>query len=363
VTAQAGLRLDAIRVAYGRTVALDHVSLEVPPGQLTVLLGPSGCGKSSLLAAVAGLVPLATGRVWLGEREITRLEPAERNIAMIFQSYALYPTMSVARNITFGMQMRGLRRAERARRLAEVSRMLQLEPLLGRKPSQLSGGQRQRVAIARALVREPALFLLDEPLSNLDAQLRMETRGEIKLLQRRLGATMLHVTHDQVEAMALADRIAVMREGRIEQAGDPGDLYDRPSNTFVARFLGAPGMNLLPGTLVRSEAVWAVDLGALVVPVPAYAWAGPPIPGQPVLLGIRPEHIRFAPAPERAMLCLPVLSLELTGTDLLVRLRLGTEAIAARAERSAALTLGAPSPFRIDAARASLFSVHSGGRL
>jgi multiple sugar transport system ATP-binding protein len=363
VNGQAGLVLDAVRVAYGRTVALRDVSLEIPKGQLTVLLGPSGCGKSTLLAAVAGLVPLASGQVRLEGRDITRLEPGERDIAMIFQSYALYPTMTVAQNISFGMRMRGVRRAERARRLEGVSRMLQLGGLLRRKPSELSGGQRQRVAIARALVREPALFLLDEPLSNLDAQLRMETRGEIKLLQRRLGTMVLHVTHDQVEAMALADRIAIMREGRIEQTGDPADLYDRPANAFVATFLGAPGMNLLPGALARSADGWAVDLGAFTAPLPAYAWARAPLPGQPVLLGIRPEHIRFDADPGRASLSLPVESIEPTGTDLLLRLRFGAAGVAARAERNAALIPGLPAPFRIDTTRAALFSPADGSRL
>jgi multiple sugar transport system ATP-binding protein len=245
----ARLSLRGLRVRFGAVAALNGLSLEVEPGEFMVLLGPSGCGKSTLLAAIAGLQVLDSGQVVLDGRDVTRLEPADRDTAIVFQSYALYPTMTVSQNITFGMRMRGVPRAERARRLADIGRLLQLEPLLARRPSQLSGGQQQRVAIGRALVRDPKLFLLDEPLSSLDAPLRLEMRAQIKQLHGRLGTTVVYVTHDQVEAMGMATRIALMHEGSVVQVGEPQDVYDRPATLFAARFVGSPRMNLIPGRL------------------------------------------------------------------------------------------------------------------
>jgi multiple sugar transport system ATP-binding protein len=346
------LSLCDIRVRHGAVVALDGVSLEVAAGEFMVLLGPSGCGKSTLLAAVCGLQDLVAGQVCLGSRDVTALEPAARNIAIVFQSYALYPTMTVARNITFGMRMRGLSRAAAAARLADVAQLLQLESVLGRKPAQLSGGQRQRVAIGRALVRDPDLFLFDEPLSNLDAKLRQELRAEIRLLHRRIGATVLYVTHDQVEAMTMADRIAVMRDGRIEQVGDPRAIYDRPENLFVAGFVGSPGMNLISGHIVLRNGVPAFAAGDAVVPLGDYAWLEQPVAGRPVVLGLRPEDIAVA---EGAGIALTPILIEPTGSDMLLRLPFGGTDITARVQRDMAVRLGQKLQFDFNLANASVF--------
>jgi len=245
-----------LAVHMGGTPVLENLDLDVVAGEFLVLLGPSGCGKSTLLHAIAG-------------RDVTWADPKDRAIGMVFQSYALYPTMNVERNMSFGLRVAGTPKAEVARRVARAARMLQLEPLLARKPAQLSGGQRQRVAIGRALVREAQVFLFDEPLSNLDAKLRTELRRELKALHRELGATMVYVTHDQVEAMTLATRVAVMRGGRIQQVGTPGEVYARPANMFVAGFLGSPSMNFIEGETSAGGAA---------------------------VLGVRPEHLALHPA-------------------------------------------------------------------
>jgi multiple sugar transport system ATP-binding protein len=257
-------------VRIGANTILANLDLDVVAGEFLVLLGPSGCGKSTLLHAIAGLIDVEAGSVHIGGQDVTWADPKDRAIGMVFQSYALYPTMNVERNMSFGLRVAGLPKAEIARRVARASAMLQLDPLLARKPAQLSGGQRQRVAIGRALVREAQVFLFDEPLSNLDAKLRTELRRELKGLHRELGATMVYVTHDQVEAMTLATRVAVMRGGRIQQIGTPGEVYARPVNMFVAGFLGSPSMNFIEG-----EAS-----------------------GRAVVLGVRPEHLALHPAGE-----------------------------------------------------------------
>ena len=259
-----------LAVRMGATPVLQNLDLDVVEGEFLVLLGPSGCGKSTLLHAVAGLIDTDAGSVHIGGRDVTWADPKDRAIGMVFQSYALYPTMNVERNMSFGLRVAGTPKAEIARRVAQASRMLQLDALLGRKPAQLSGGQRQRVAIGRALVREAQVLLFDEPLSNLDAKLRTELRRELKTLHRELGATMIYVTHDQVEAMTLATRVAVMRGGHIQQIGLPGEVYARPANMFVAGFLGSPSMNFIEGALADGTAA---------------------------TLGIRPEHLALhAPA-------------------------------------------------------------------
>ena len=232
------------------TTAVDALDLDVADGELMVLVGPSGCGKSTALRMVAGLERPSEGSIWIGGRDVAPLSPAARDVAMVFQSYALYPHMTVRRNLAFPLRRRRMSRADVDRRVAEVAEMLELTELLGRKPAQLSGGQRQRVAMGRALIREPVAFLLDEPLSNLDAKLRSELRAELKRLHGRLETTMIFVTHDQVEAMTLGDRIAVMNRGRLQQVGTPNDIYGSPCNLFVARFVGSPAMNLLPGPAV-----------------------------------------------------------------------------------------------------------------
>jgi ABC-type sugar transport system ATPase subunit len=234
----------------GGTIAVDALDLEIPDGELMVLVGPSGCGKSTALRMIAGLEQPTSGTIMIGERDMAGLSPGARDVAMVFQSYALYPHMSVRDNLAFPLRRRRMGKDEIGRRVAAMAEMLELADLLKRKPAQLSGGQRQRVAMGRALIREPVAFLLDEPLSNLDAKLRTELRAELKRLHRRLGTTMVYVTHDQIEAMTLGDRIAVMNRGRLQQLGTPDEIYRTPCNLFVARFVGSPAMNLLPGPLV-----------------------------------------------------------------------------------------------------------------
>ena len=252
------VNIQQLGVRMGATRVIERLDLNVLEGEFLVLLGPSGCGKSTLLHAIAGLIDSDAGSVHIGGRDVTWADPKDRGIGMVFQSYALYPTMSVERNMSFGLRVAGLPRREIAQRVARTARLLQLEALLARKPAQLSGGQRQRVAIGRALVREARVFLFDEPLSNLDAQLRTELRRELKTLHRELGATMIYVTHDQVEAMTLATRVAVMRGGRIQQIGAPGEVYARPANMFVAGFLGSPSMNFVEGMVVANRGAPAV---------------------------------------------------------------------------------------------------------
>src|SRR6476646_10103958 len=246
----------AIRDVYKRfgvTEVLKGVNLEMGSGEFTVLVGPSGCGKSTLLNVIAGLERQTTGSIEIGGRVVDDVPPKDRDIAMVFQSYALYPSMTVRQNITFGMECRGVPRAMRDEAVARVAKLLQIDALLTRKPSQLSGGQRQRVAMGRALVRDPLLFLFDEPLSNLDAQLRVEMRMEIKRLHQRIGATIVYVTHDQIEAMTMATRIAVMNHGEVQQFAAPDTVYNRPANLFVARFMGSPPMNTMPARLVAEN--------------------------------------------------------------------------------------------------------------
>ena len=361
--AASGLSARDIRLTYGKFTALDGVSLDVSPGEFMVLLGPSGCGKSTLLAALAGLQDLAGGRVILGGRDVTFLEPAERNIAVVFQSYALYPTMTVAKNITFGMRMRGVGRAEAAAKLAEAARLLQLGPLLGRKPAQLSGGQRQRVAIGRALVRDPELFLFDEPLSNLDAQLRAEMRAEIKLLHQRLGTTVVYVTHDQVEAMSMATRIAVMRDGQILQVGSPRAIYDRPESLFVAGFVGSPGMSFLHGRIALRDGAAMLEAAGIILPLSHYAWAETPSDGRPAVIGLRPEDAGV-PSGNDAFLtnATPVL-VEPTGADTLVRLPIAGAQITARVHRDHPAVVGHPMPVALNLRNASVFCPQSGRRM
>ena len=288
----ATLKIVGLEKAYGETKILKGINLGVEDGEFVVLVGPSGCGKSTLLRLIAGLDGATQGDIFIGDRRVNDLEPAARKIAMVFQSYALYPHMDVRRNMTFGLKFSGMTKAEMDRRVAEAARMLQLEALLGRRPRDLSGGQRQRVAIGRAIVREPEVFLFDEPLSNLDAALRVSTRVEIAKLHRLLGATMVYVTHDQTEAMTLADRIVVMNQGEIAQVGRPLDLYYTPANVFVAGFIGSPAMNFFD-VQVKERAENAARFGGaahedFVLSAPGFS----PDVGAPLKLGVRPEHLR-----------------------------------------------------------------------
>ena len=258
----AALSIRALSKRYANLEVLKGIDLDIESGEFTVLVGPSGCGKSTLLNIVAGLDKPSAGTIEIGGRVVNDIEPKDRDIAMVFQSYALYPSMTVRQNITFGMECRHVPKAEQDKALANVARLLQIEPLLGRKPSQLSGGQRQRVAMGRALVRDPLLFLFDEPLSNLDAKLRVEMRMEIKRLHQRIGATIVYVTHDQIEAMTMATRIAVMHQGAVQQFADPDTVYRYPANLFVARFMGSPPMNTMPARLEAQDGGPVVVIGA-----------------------------------------------------------------------------------------------------
>jgi len=281
--------LSGISKSFGALRVLTDIHLPIDAGDFTVLLGPSGCGKSTLLNVIAGLEDINTGTVEIDGTDVTHHEPSKRGIAMVFQSYALYPTMSVRRNLSFGLRVRSVPKQEVARRVDWVAKLLQIGDLLDRKPSQLSGGQRQRVAIGRALVQQAKVFLFDEPLSNLDAKLRTEMRVELKRLHKELGTTIIYVTHDQIEAMTLATRIAVMRAGRIEQYATPDDLYESPTTLFVAGFVGSPAMNFMRGRLTAGT----VQVGSAQLPVNGYQFRSSPADGQEVVLGIRPEHVHI----------------------------------------------------------------------
>ncbi len=285
-----GVTLERVVKKYGQAEVIHGVDLTVDDGEFCVFVGPSGCGKSTLLRMVAGLEETSAGRIRIGARDVTRIDPAERGVAMVFQTYALYPHMTVAENMGFGLKMNGVRKPEIAAKVTEASRILQLDDYLERKPKALSGGQRQRVAIGRAIVRGPEVFLFDEPLSNLDAELRVEMRVEIARLHREIGATMIYVTHDQVEAMTLADKIVVLRAGNVEQVGAPLDLYHDPDNRFVAGFIGSPAMNFFAAHADR-DAVVVPGLGDRRVPVAMDL----PAPGTDLILGLRPQHIGIDP--------------------------------------------------------------------
>ena len=290
----AGLSIHDARKSFGTTEVLKGVSIDVADGEFTVIVGPSGCGKSTLLRSVAGLEELTGGSIVIGERDVTSLPPSERGIAMVFQSYALYPHLTVRENMAFGLKIAKAAKSEIDDAVRRAAEILNIEALLDRKPAALSGGQRQRVAIGRAIVRQPQIFLFDEPLSNLDADLRVRMRYEFASLHRQLGTTTLYVTHDQVEAMTLADRIIVLRDGRIEQVGSPRELYARPANIFVAQFLGTPRMNILTATVGTDGRAMLEDGRSIALPPLAAA----PTAGTPLSIGIRPEDIAIGDAPD-----------------------------------------------------------------
>ena len=309
----AQVRLNDVTKTWGADPAVDHVSFAAEASSLVVLLGPSGCGKSTTLRLIAGLDVPDSGTIEIAGRDVTREPPARRGVAMVFQSYALFPHLSVAENILFGLKVRRVSRSLRDARLKRAAQLLGLERLLDRKPSQLSGGQQQRVALGRAIVAETPVCLMDEPLSNLDAQLRGDMRREIRALQRRLGITMLYVTHDQVEAMTMADQVILMRAGRIEQNGSPAALYERPATIFVARFLGAPAMNVLPGSLLAGQADLAAGIPA------GYELAK-------LAIGVRPESVRLAEKGLPAR----VIAAEYLGADTQVETRVNDETVMVR---------------------------------
>jgi multiple sugar transport system ATP-binding protein len=357
------LSISGLRKAYGAVDTLKGIDLELEHGEFLVLLGPSGCGKSTLLNCIAGLLEPTAGDIRIGGRSVIGVHPKDRDIAMVFQSYALYPNLDVARNIGFGLEMRHVPKAEREAAVARVAETLQITPLLRRRPAELSGGQRQRVAIGRALVRKPAIFLFDEPLSNLDAKLRAEMRVELKRLHELLGATIVYVTHDQIEAMTLATRIAVMREGRIEQLADPETIYRDPANLYVAGFVGSPAMNMLPATLAAENGRSVARLAATdaVVAVDAARYGRET--GRTVALGVRPESIRLAVPGEPHVVTATVELVELTGPEKLVVARLGGQTITARLDPNARVARGEVRQFVFDPHALRLFDPDSGAAL
>jgi multiple sugar transport system ATP-binding protein len=348
-----------VEIGYGAVKVFEKLDLKVAESEFVVLLGPSGCGKSTLLNAIAGLIEIQAGQIWIGGRNVTWDEPKDRGIAMVFQSYALYPRMTARGNMSFGLKVAGLPRAGIARRVEQVAQMLKITELLDRKPSELSGGQRQRVAIGRALVREVGVYLFDEPLSNLDAQLRVELRVEIKRLHQRLKATMIYVTHDQIEALTLADRIAVMKDRIIQQTGTPREIYQRPTNRFVASFVGSPSMNFVAGQLRldAGRAIFAAD--DFEFPLQGYEFSTAPLDGADVELGVRPEHIEVAANGRE----LSIEMVEPMGSDLLAWSKLGGASISLRLPAESRSRPGDRLAVTISPAKVSLFDRASGRRL
>jgi multiple sugar transport system ATP-binding protein len=346
---------------YGAVPVLKGIDLEIGDGEFAILVGPSGCGKSTLLNIVAGLDTPGEGQIEIGGRPMRGVAAKDRNIAMVFQSYALYPTMTVRQNMTFGMACRHVPKREQAVILERVAKLLQIEALLDRKPSQLSGGQRQRVAMGRALVRDPLLFLFDEPLSNLDAKLRVEMRMEIKRLHQQLGSTIVYVTHDQIEAMTLATRIAVMHQGEVQQFADPDTVYNRPANLFVARFMGAPPMNTLPARISEDDGRLFAVLGdgGTLLPIPPMLMRGAgEFVGREVVLGIRPECIteESRRLDEGALLIdAKVEMTEPTGAETIVLIRLAGHNVLARIAPDIRLRPGSSARFVLDTRKICLF--------
>jgi len=353
----------SLDVAIGKVRIIEKLDLDIEEGEFVVLLGPSGCGKSTLLHSIAGLLDVSDGRIEIAGSDVTWADPKDRGIGMVFQSYALYPTMTVERNLSFGLRISGMPKGEIKARVDNAARMLQLTELLHRKPAQLSGGQRQRVAIGRALVRQAKVFLLDEPLSNLDAKLRSELRRELKQLHQELGATMIHVTHDQIEAMTLATRIAVMRAGVIQQFDTPDNVYARPNNMFVAGFLGSPSMNFVRGSLQLDGARVQFESAALRADVSGYPFVQRPAAAQPVVLGIRPEHLHCVgpDVPRNAQATLGLI--EPMGATKIAWLDAQGTPFAIQVEPMAALTTGAAVSLALDPQHVSLFDATSERRL
>jgi multiple sugar transport system ATP-binding protein len=349
------VELNQFSITLAKNQVIRDLDLSVRQGEFLVLLGPSGCGKSTLLHSIAGLIEPSGGTLTIGGRDMAGVDPSERGIGMVFQSYALYPTMTVEKNMSFGLRIAGLPKAEIARRVQRVAGMLQLNDLLKRKPAELSGGQRQRVAIGRALVREASVFLFDEPLSNLDAKLRTELRRELKLLHQTLRSTMIYVTHDQVEAMTLATRIVVMQGGRVQQIGTPTEVYERPANLFVAGFLGTPAMNFIDGQL---NGAGQFDAAPLSLQLPGTAQARPG-GARAAVLGVRPEHVHIASG---ASLSGTVSLVEPMGNHQVVWLQCGPHLLSAISQEGSYVS-GQQVAFAIDASRVSWFDRASGDNL
>jgi multiple sugar transport system ATP-binding protein len=341
---------------------LEHLNLDIQQGEFIVLLGPSGCGKSTLLNCVAGLLDVSDGQIFINGKNVTWLEPKDRGIGMVFQSYALYPQMSVEKNLSFGLRVAGMPKEEINRRVQRAAEILQIQPLLERKPANLSGGQRQRVAIGRALVRDVDVFLFDEPLSNLDAKLRSDLRVEIKRLHQRLKNTMIYVTHDQIEALTLADRIAIMKNGVIQQLSDPHTIYNKPVNLYVAGFIGSPSMNFIDGRMEGSEFV-AED--GTRIPVAAYEFTSRAAGSTKAVLGVRPEHVALGEE-AAAMPFSTEAEIEIVepmGSDTLAWTKLAGTSITFRADSDVHLVAGQKVRIGFDPARGSFFDAQSTNRL
>jgi multiple sugar transport system ATP-binding protein len=364
-----------LRLAYGSLTILDDLSLDIGEGEFIVLLGPSGCGKSTLLNCIAGLLDITDGQIWIKGKNVTWEEPKDRGIGMVFQSYALYPQMTVRGNLAFGLKNAGLPRGEIDKRIARAAEILQIQPLLDRKPAALSGGQRQRVAIGRALVRDVDVFLFDEPLSNLDAKLRSELRVEIKRLHQQLRNTMIYVTHDQIEALTLADRIAVMRGGIIQQLADPKTIYNKPANLFVAGFIGSPAMTFLKGQIGERDGVRTFEAGGATIALDQYR-GEVPASGTAVILGVRPEHVAVGhvagghvaggsgvAGSGGAGAAAKVEIDEPMGSDSLLWLRFAGQALSARAPAEHGFRAGDAVGLRFDISKASLFDTETEQRL
>lgn len=349
----ASLELRELRKTYDKQETIKGVSLSIANGEFVVFVGPSGCGKSTLLRMIAGLEDVTAGEVLIGDRVVNEVASKDRDIAMVFQNYALYPHMTVFENMSFALKLRGLRPSEIQRLVQQAADTLGLEPYLDRYPRQLSGGQRQRVAMGRALVRDPQIFLFDEPLSNLDAKLRVQMRTEIKELHQKLGTTMIYVTHDQIEAMTMADRIVIMRDGCVEQLGTPMELYDQPVSHFVAGFIGAPSMNFLNGRLQRGNFVSA---SGVEWPLPAHAGALSP---SEVIYGIRPEDLH----PDADGIPFEVVLIEPTGAEAQIVVRKEADEVTYTSRDRALPRRGDVVRLRVDPERVHLFDSVAGGRL
>ncbi len=348
----ARIQLKNVAKRWGAITGVSDVNLDIADGEFVVFLGPSGCGKTTSMRLIAGLESITEGEIWIGDRLVNKLEPKDRDISMVFQSYGLYPNLTVYENIRFPLRVRRIPKAEHHERVMRASAMVELGDYLDRRPAALSGGQRQRVALARAIVREPNAFLMDEPLSNLDAKLRVSTRAQIKNLHHTLKTTTVYVTHDQIEAMTLADRVVVMSHGRMQQVGTPTEIYDRPANTFVAGFIGSPAMNLVSGHLTggtfRADGMEVQGLNA---------------PDGPFILGFRAEDVAIANTGSTGQINAPVYSMELLGDATLVTVRVGEALVAVKATKDFRIDIGDPLSIAIRPAIVHLFDKSTGLRL
>ncbi len=360
---QTSVSIKDLSLNFGSVKVLENLNLDIAQGEFIVLLGPSGCGKSTLLNCIAGLLDVSDGQIFIGGKNVTWLEPKDRGIGMVFQSYALYPQMTVEKNLSFGLRVSGMAKDEIDRRVTRAAEILQIQPLLGRKPANLSGGQRQRVAIGRALVRDVDVFLFDEPLSNLDAKLRSDLRVEIKRLHQRLKNTMIYVTHDQIEALTLADRIAIMKNGVIQQLADPHTIYNKPSSLYVAGFIGSPSMNFMPGSMENGS---FTTTDGTSIPLGTYHFKDSRDPGATkAVLGVRPEHI-FVGEAAQSMPFQTMAEIEIVepmGSETLAWTKIAGLPITFRCSSDIPLAVGDKVTLGFDVARGSLFDAQTESRL